>query len=158
MLGLDPGKKRSFAIVLLIASLSSSSGCGGGNEVDTKRELPVGPHGGAAIELPGARGYVELVNIAEDDGSMSNARYVAYFIDPDMSSTLSSLPSSVVVEALTPDQESLTIPLMLNPEPDDPLGDGRFRSEVGPYATDQMIGELVAEFDGQEYRLRYSFR
>jgi hypothetical protein len=124
------------------------AGCGGGS-----LPPPIPPtsalHGGILVPLPEDRGYVELVNGQRTSRSRTViTTIVAYLMQSDQKTALTSTPSSVSVKLLTPKGQK-EVPLKHTPEPGDPAGTARFVSEPGPLELNGAGGEITVVLDGK---------
>ena len=119
-----------------------------------------GPHLGTTLQLPGQRGYVELVNEPEVTDRRRNepTAIVAYYLQPDAKTALSPVPTDVQFTIDTGGARGQrgrrgapeSVPLNAEPKADDPSGAGRFASKTGQYSLSNMRGTLKATIDGQE--------
>jgi hypothetical protein len=119
-----------------------------------------GPHHGTALQLPENKGYVELVNEPEVRDRRGNepTSIVAYYLQTDGKSPLSSLPSEVSFEIETSsgrngkrgEPAAQSLPMTAEPKAEDPAGAGRFASKPGPYLLSTLRGTLKAKIDGQQ--------
>src|SRR5262249_30639353 len=117
-------------------------GCGSNERLAAEGPL----HGGTIVALPGNRGFAEILNgmKAESRGSA----LVVYFVQPDMKSPLSPVPSDVRLKIQLGRKDSM-VRLAPDPAAGDPLGAVRFASPPGNYPWEARENELIATIDGQ---------
>ncbi|MFO0910524.1 MAG: hypothetical protein U0794_19625, partial [Isosphaeraceae bacterium] len=103
---------RPLALTCLLGAVASLAGCGSDSPVASPvaEGTRVGPHGGPAIPLSGAKGYAEVVldRSGVKPGSTNGARLFVYFLDHDLKAELSPLPSEVSIKAVPPGAEPVT--------------------------------------------------
>lgn len=141
-------------IGLVLLAVGSVSGCGGTTAEPSK--IASAPHGGNVVELPDSRGFVELKT--ERDGTTKGARgsevksrIVAYFLQPDGTSTMSPAPTDVKV-TLGPAGTGTVV--SLSPQSKEP---GQFASESGSY-PDELRGQIDFQLDGKPVQATFTFR
>ena len=140
-------------IGLLILSAGLLCGLRGGCRPPAT--LPSPHHGGNLVELPEARGFVELRTErglpSKGGASRENlARIVAYFYQPDATTALSPAPTDVKV-TLGSAGTGTIVNLAPSEEP------GKFASEPGIY-TDELRGQIDFQLDGKPVQSKFSFR
>jgi hypothetical protein len=158
---------RLHVQIVTVALAGLTLGCASSTTTPVSSTVAVGPHHGTMIRLPQDKGFVELVN-EPDIGDRRNPRptsIVAYFLEPDSKSPLSSAPSDVVFLQDGDGQRGArggtksatqSIPLNAEPKSDDPAGSSRFASKPGPYYLESFRGTLSAKIGGADVSTAFS--
>ncbi len=157
---------RLHVRIVTIALAGLTLGCDS-STTPVSGTLAVGPHQGTMIRLPHDKGFVELINEPEigDRRNPQPTSIVAYFLEADSKSPLSSAPSEVMFSLGGDEQRGArggskaaaqSIPLNAEPKPDDPTGSARFASKPGPYDLDRVRGTLSAKISGLEISTPFS--
>jgi hypothetical protein len=148
---------RSLTLICLIGLASGVFvGCG-----ETPPQIPgdlnqqkIGPHQGVAYPLPDDLGYAEVVNEPEPEtrGTTSTA-LVVYFLDPPAKASLATLPTNVTFQLALGNGKAQTVALKAVPKAEDPVGSGRFASDLGPYRLAELRGDLTATISGKPIKI-----
>jgi hypothetical protein len=140
---------QRIVIGLLALLLAFLGGCGG--SAPQPKALP-SLHGGEMIELPDARGFVELITEGRTPArssrkAITKSQITAYFYQPDATTTMSPAPKDVKVVL-----GNLTVKLA--PQPSVP---GAFASEPGDF-THELRGHVDFELEGKNVQADFSMR
>lgn len=134
-------KSLYLAVLVLVCAIA---GCGGGSP----KELPItkAAHGGTLVTLPREQGFAEILveTTAGKRGTAKaavKARILAYFIQPDGSTAMSSGPTDVKVKIGMGEDGRVAD---LTPDSQEP---GLFASASGDY-PDEFSGQLRASLNG----------
>jgi hypothetical protein len=106
--------------------------------------------------LPQNRGFAELLNGEKGKSTRNSPRVtvVVYFLQPDMRTPLSSLPTNVQVKILA-GRDVIMVPLAAEPDANDAVGKARFESKPGAYRISERAGDLIATIDGQSVSIPF---
>jgi hypothetical protein len=139
---------QRIVIGLCALSLGFLGGCGGSASQPT---VVASPHGGEMIELPDARGFVELITEGQTSTAGSRkgikTRITAYFYQPDSTTSMSPAPKDVKVVLGD-------VTVKLAPQPAVP---GAFRSEPGDYSH-ELRGHIEFDVEGKNVHANFSTR
>jgi hypothetical protein len=124
----------------------------------TAKGTTIGPHGGSAVPLPDDKGYAEVVVERESRAIKSaRSRIAVYFLTSDLKSPFGGAPSGVIVKAVPPEGEAVTLTLAPAPASSDKAGKCRFVSDPGKFDYDELRGELTATIDGKSMTQPFAF-
>ncbi len=146
---------RRFLVMIALIPAVVLAGCSESSAPPAPKVAVDGPHGGAVVSLPGNAGFAEIfseVPGASDTEKAARGRVakavVVYFLGPDKTSALSSLPTAVTV-TITGASGG---PIELTPTPDakDPAGAGKFASKPGEYDLGGRRAELNLDLGGNK--------
>jgi hypothetical protein len=140
-------------IGLIIFSAGSFFGCGNSAPPAT---LPSPHHGGNLVELAESKGYVEIgtergLHSKTAAKGQNLARIIAYFYQPDATTTMSPPPTDV---KLTIGAAGTGTVVALVPDPQEA---GQFVSEPGTY-PDELRGKIEFHVGGTPIQASFSFR
>jgi hypothetical protein len=130
-------------------------GCNGRATMGTP--LPAAPHGGQILELPGGKGFAELLTergAPPGKGAKaapSKTRLLAYFYQPDGSTALTPAPSDVKVH-LGAAGSGTDVKLTPQTTPA-----GLFASEPGQF-PDALRGQIDLTLGGESVQAPFMFR
>ncbi len=132
-----------------------AAGCGGGGTSGSGTAEGTfasvdGPNGGRAFGLPGDRGYVEVVAVSEA-GANANRKLVAYFLGPDLSSTLEG--ASGVSAELEPEFDPPRTVTLTEASP------GKFESPpLQELSGDMLTGTLTGTLAGESFSIPFALQ
>jgi len=137
-------------------SVTLLAGCGGEDKAPEAHNAQLGPHSGPIVPLPGDRGFAEVI-VESVPGKKAglDARVSAFFLQADKQTPLAETPSDVAVTIQLPGDERVELPLSAETDPKDPKA-SRYTSKVGPYSTDQLMGELTGKIGGESFTLPFA--
>jgi hypothetical protein len=137
---------RITALLVIAFALAGCSGSSAPTNVTGSSHL----HGGVLAELPDNLGYVEMLNgkRAKGKGGVADTTIVAYVLQTDKSTAMTTLPTDVSVK-MTTAKGPTTVPLRAEPDAADPVGTARFVSAMGPYDLHEVSAEVVLNLGGK---------
>jgi hypothetical protein len=144
--------RRAFA-ALVLCSAFVGSGCG---VVGTSQAvLPAPQHGGNILALPGGKGFAELLvergSPPKGKAAASTTRLLAYFYQPDGTSTLAPPPTDVKLRLGEADKGT-DVKLTSQTSPA-----GQLASEPGQYPS-ELRGELACTLGAEPVQAPFMFR
>lgn len=146
-----------FLLPIIAATACGLSGCGASTGSGGAVSPRFGPHGGPVVTLPDNAGFAEVVVESVVGKKVGlDARVVAYFLENDLVTPLAKIPEDVKVKLTLPGEQSAELTMTHEANPKDPAGNAQYVSVVGPYSTDQSMGEISGKLAGAAFSQPFS--